>query len=564
MTKEKILKAALTLVLIFAIVSAPIVLLVRASTPTEPHAGDAMWTEPSLVDLSTATVSVGYKFNVTVWINLTETSASWQFVLAYDKSQLNATRAGYTGPAGAQSDFFSGLTTMKLSASFSVYNATHNYVLCAESWMDGPYRDPGYGSLEWVEFQVMVVPPSGQTYTSLIWLVDVYPGGSQDTYAQDPSSNKIALNAFGTTYRITAPGGPPPAKNTLNVTSTVGGSTNASGVVQYDKDTVVYVLAAANSGYIFGNWLLNATNVGSVNPVQIKMNASYDLRAVFVLAFTLNVTSTVGGSTNASGVIQYATGSIVYVLATKNSGYAFSNWVLNGTNVGSANPIQITMNASYNLRAVFIPVMFTLNVTSTVGGSTNASGVATYNMDTVVYVLAAANSGYIFGNWLLNATNVGSVNPVQIKMNASYDLRAVFVLAFTLNVTSTVGGSTNASGVIQYATGSIVYVLATKNSGYAFSNWVLNGTNVGSANPIQITMNASYDLQAVFTPTGPPSTNKYDLSGDGHVGVDDVLIAVQAFFSKPGDLRWNPNADVNGDGKVRVDDILAICLHFGQ
>jgi hypothetical protein len=416
MTKEKILKAALTFIFIFAIVSAPIVLLVRASTPTEPHAGDAMWTEPSLIDLSTATVSVGYKFNVTVWINLTLASASWQFVLAYDNSQLNATRAGYT--AGTHSDFFNGLANVGLSPSFYVYNATHNAVLCAETLMLA-IRDPGYGSLEWVEFQVMSVPPSGQTFTSMIGMTDVYPGGSGDTYAQDPVGNKIAVNAFATTYRITAPGGPPPAKNTLNVTSTVGGSTNASGVFQYDKDTVVYVLAGANSGYMFGNWLLNATNVGSVNPVQVKMNASYDLRAVFVPAFTLNVTSTVGGSTNASGVFQYAAGSIVYVLATKNSGYAFSNWVLNGTNVGSANPIQITMNASYN-------------------------------------------------------------------------------------------------------------------------------------------------LQAVFTPTGPPSTNKYDLDGDGHVGVDDVLSAVLAFFSKPGDLRWNPNADVNGDGKIRVDDLLAICLHFGQ
>ena len=561
MTKEKILKAALTFILIFAIVSAPIVLLVGASTPTEPHAGDAMWTEPSLVDLSTATVSVGYKFNITVWINLTLTSASWQFVLAYNYSQLNATRAGYT--ADTHSDFFNGLANVALAPSFGAYNATHNAVLCAESLMLAS-RVPGYGSLEWVEFQVMAAPPSGQTFTSIIGLTDVYPGGSGDTYAQDPVGTKIAVNAFATTYRITAPGGPPPAKNTLNVTSTVGGSTNASGVIQYDKDTVVYVLAAADSGYMFGNWLLNATNVGSVNPVQIKMNASYDLRAVFVPAFTLNVTSTVGGSTNASGVIQYATGSIVYVLATKNSGYAFSNWVLNGTNVGSANPIQITMNASYNLRAVFIPVMFTLNVTSTVGGSTNASGVIMYNENTIVYVLAGADSGYMFGNWLLNATNVGSVNPVQIKMNASYNLQAVFILAFTLNVTSTVGGSTNASGVIQYATGSIVYVLATKNSGYAFSNWVLNGTNVGSANPIQIKMNASYNLQAVFTPSGPPSTNKYDLNGDGHVGVDDVLLAAQAVFSKPGDLRWNPKADINGDGKVRVDDILAICLHFGQ
>jgi len=558
----KIEKEVLSFIVIIAIVSAQVAWPVHAAIPTEAHAGDVMWTEPSLVSLSTSTVSVGYKFNVTVWINLTESSAAWELKLVYDKTQLNATNTGYT--AGDKSDFFKNITTLPLSPTFGSVNATHDFVLCAESWMMGPTRTPGYGSLEWVEFQVMAVPSAGQTLTSTIALSDVYPEGTQETYAQQPDGTKIVLNAFSSTYTITAPGGPPAAKNTLNVTSTVGGSTNATGVFQYDKDTVVYVLASANSGYIFGNWLLNASNVGSVNPVQIKMNASYDLRAIFTPAFTLNVTSTTGGSTNASGTFQYATGSIVYVLATKNSGYVFSNWLLNGTGVGSVNPVQIKMNASYDLRAIFIPVMFTLNVTSTVGGSTNASGVVTYNENTVVYVLASANSGYIFGNWLLNASNVGSVNPVQIKMNASYDLRAIFTPAFTLNVTSTVGGSTNASGVFQYASGSIVYILATQSSGYTFTNWVLNGTSVGSANPIQITMNASYNLQAVFTPTGPPSTNKYDINGDGHVGVDDVLIAVKAFFSKMGDSRWNPNADVNSDGQVRVDDILAIALHFGK
>jgi hypothetical protein len=417
MTKEKILKAALTFILIFTVTSAPIMLLAHADTPAEPHAGDAMWTEPSTISVTGANAVVGYKFNVTVWINLTESSAAWEFVLAYNNSQLNATRAGYT--AGGKSDFFSSILTYALPPTFGVYNATHSSVLCGETWNSGPYRDPGYGSLEWVEFQVMSAPPAGQTYTSMIALTDVYPGGSADTYAQDPSMNKIAVTPFATTYSITTPGGAPSTKNTLNVTTTVGGSTNATGAVQYNAGTIVYVLASANPGYVFGNWLVNATNVGSVNPIQMKMNASYNVQAVFTPAFTLNVTSTVGGSTNATGVSQYATGAVVYVLATAGSGYVFTNWVVNGTNVGSVNPIQMKMNASYN-------------------------------------------------------------------------------------------------------------------------------------------------VQAIFTSTGPPSANKYDLNGDGSVGVDDVLIAIQAFGSKPGDSRWNSKADINGDGMVRVDDIFAICLHFGR
>jgi len=169
-----------------------------AGVPGE-HAPDAMWIEPSTVDLSTDTVLVSYRFNVTVWINLTESSASWQFKLAYNKNHLNATGCGYT--AGDKSQFFEDVTTIPLPPSFESLNTTHNYVLHAESTFLSP-RDPGYGSLAWIEFEVMTIPPpEGETYTSKLAIVEVYPDGTE-TYAQDPDGNKIVLNAFESIYTI--------------------------------------------------------------------------------------------------------------------------------------------------------------------------------------------------------------------------------------------------------------------------------------------------------------------------------------------------------------------------
>ncbi len=176
--------------------------LVHAADPAVAHDADAMWIEPTTVDVTGTSAVVGYMFNVTVWVNLTETCASWQFVLDYNNNQLNATRTGYTGPAGSKSDFFSGLATMGLPAVFTVVNATHSTVLCAESWLTGPYRDPGHGSLEWVEFNVTAVPPSGQTFTSMIELTDVYPNGGGDTFAQQPDNSKIAVTSDYATYTI--------------------------------------------------------------------------------------------------------------------------------------------------------------------------------------------------------------------------------------------------------------------------------------------------------------------------------------------------------------------------
>ncbi|MDH5451706.1 MAG: hypothetical protein OEX77_12580, partial [Candidatus Bathyarchaeota archaeon] len=81
-----------------------------ADVPDESHAANAMWIEPSAIDLSTDTVSVGYKFNITVWLNLTVACAAWQFKIGYNINHLTATGCAYT--AGMKSQFFENVTNI--------------------------------------------------------------------------------------------------------------------------------------------------------------------------------------------------------------------------------------------------------------------------------------------------------------------------------------------------------------------------------------------------------------------------------------------------------------------
>ncbi len=74
---------------------------------------------------------------------------------------------------------------------------------------------------------------------------------------------------------------------------------------------------------------------------------------------------------------------------------------------------------------------------------------------------------------------------------------------YTLSVDVTGHGSTNTTGISMYDEFTYVTVLATPDSGYYFDYWLLNDTNVGSANPYTINMTANYRLTAVFN---PPST----------------------------------------------------------
>ena len=73
----------------------------------ERHQGNSIWIEPSYTSL--ANFSFGQRFNITVWINTTVPSYSWQILVNYNSTRLAAERCAYT--AGSTSEFFSGHVT---------------------------------------------------------------------------------------------------------------------------------------------------------------------------------------------------------------------------------------------------------------------------------------------------------------------------------------------------------------------------------------------------------------------------------------------------------------------
>ncbi|MDH5482621.1 MAG: hypothetical protein OEY22_07075 [Candidatus Bathyarchaeota archaeon] len=169
--------------------------------PTE----NTMWIEPSEVALSAISgpfgIVTGQRFNVTVWINLNVESICWQFWMLYDKSILTTTAAGYTGTGGTRSDFFEKSGTANLFPLQpnlnEEYNATHNRTSHGETWNEmipgNPYAT-GYGSLSWVEFEVIAEPPQGQEITTMIDISTCYNQPSPRTYALDPNGYEIPLS----------------------------------------------------------------------------------------------------------------------------------------------------------------------------------------------------------------------------------------------------------------------------------------------------------------------------------------------------------------------------------
>jgi len=126
--------------------------------PQEAHPANSIWTEPSSLTINITKVNVGYTFNVTVWLNITDNSFSWQVKLLFNTTYFNATRVGYT--AGSVSNWATHRTGGGTVPVPPVIDNKKGYVLFGESCIGSDYvPGPVTASLMWVEFILKETPP---------------------------------------------------------------------------------------------------------------------------------------------------------------------------------------------------------------------------------------------------------------------------------------------------------------------------------------------------------------------------------------------------------------------
>lgn len=174
---------------------------VYAGVPSEPHTAPAMWIEPSTISVLDLGLSFGDKFNVTVWVNMDVASYTWQVKMLYNNAHLKALRAGYTHDAKSEFFDFPGSITIPVSP---VIDHAAGFVLHGESLMGDIQRDPGGGSLCWVEFEIIASPPPLGILESDLDITTTYPG---ETYVLNPDLASVSLTPYNAhyTYAYVAP-----------------------------------------------------------------------------------------------------------------------------------------------------------------------------------------------------------------------------------------------------------------------------------------------------------------------------------------------------------------------
>jgi parallel beta-helix repeat protein len=225
--------------------------------------------------------------------------------------------------------------------------------------------------------------------------------------------------------------------------------------------------------------------------------------------YELTIGATSGGTTDpAAGTYTYSEGQNVTVHAVPNAWCVLDRWELDGVNIGASNPVNITMNSSHNLFPVFTYAV-------TIGAHCNTEGKDV----TVDIVMDGSPSGYTTPQTLTSLTGthtfaVPNTDPsnhafrqwstgetsTTVIINTGGTYVAYYHAKYTLTITASTGGITSPPrGNHGYWDGTTLSVTALSYTNYVLDHWELDGSSVGSQNPISITMDRNHTLHAVFT-----------------------------------------------------------------
>lgn len=139
----------------------------------------------------------------------------------------------------------------------------------------------------------------------------------------------------------------------------------------------------------------------------------------FYISATTNTPYTV-----IQGVGEYSLNQNCSLTAPSISGYTFSHWEENGSQVSIDPVYSFSVNKNRTLRCIFNPIMYTIS-----GSATNGKilGLGKYAVNTDCNLTAVANYGFIFDSWTDKFNSVITrTNPYTFRVTGDKVVNAIF------------------------------------------------------------------------------------------------------------------------------------------
>ena len=289
---------------------------------------------------------------------------------------------------------------------------------------------------------------------------------------------------------------------TVNVSANPSNAGTVTGGGTYEQGQQCTVAAMAAEGYTFTNWTENGEEVSTNASYTFLVNGNRTLVANFSTErYTVSATASpsAGGTVTGGGTYNY--GQSCTVAATAATGYVFTNWTENGTEVSTNASYTFNVSGNRSLVANFTQ-RHTVAVSASPSNGGSATGGGTYNHGQSCTVIATAANGYTFTNWTEGGNVVSTNANYTFTVNNNRALVANFSVqapnTYTINASPNPSAGGTVTGGGTYEQGQSCTVSATANTGYTFLRWTENGNQVSTNASYQFTVTGNRTLVAQF------------------------------------------------------------------
>ena len=280
------------------------------------------------------------------------------------------------------------------------------------------------------------------------------------------------------------------------------------------------------------------------------MVANFSVITVVQYSITLSSIPSSGGTTSGAGT--FSNGSSITVSATPNSGYTFTNWTENGTEVSANKSYTFTITGNRTLVANFSQIQYVVTTSNNPSGGGTTSGSGAYSIGSSVTLTAVPNTGYTFTNWTENGTVVSTSSSYTFTITGYRALTANYTLTqYVVSVSNNPSNGGSISGSGTFNMGSSVVVTATANSGFTFTNWTESGMVLSTSKTYTFLITGNRSLTANYSrvkyqvaiTSNPTSGGKITGSGtyDDSSNVTITAVPTNSAGSKFKFTNWTEN-----------------------
>ena len=332
------------------------------------------------------------------------------------------------------------------------------------------------------------------------------------------------------------------------------GTTSGSG--SYNYLTPVNITALPNAGYHFTQW----SDGNMTNPRLISVTANATYTAQFAInSYAVGVTSNNSTMGSVSGSGTYNHNSTATLTATPYYGYHFVQW--QDGNTQNPRTVVVTDSAQYTAQFDYNSYLVTaLSSNVTLG---TATGGGSYNYLSQVALTAVPAPHYHFTMWNDSIED----NPRTITVTRDTTLTAHFAIdrhTIGVNTANATQGTASGSSTVDYNTA--VWISATPNYGYHFTQW--NDGN--SSNPRRVVVSQDTVFTASFAPNQYTATCMANDNSRGSVttagGSYNYLTSV-TFTAVPNAnyhfLRWSNGSTDNPITFTLTQDTTLTAIFVG-